>query len=284
MSSEQHAWSEEKQQRLHEQLTGVWTEDVWVIGRKDTPKKQGRIRFTLTSPSLKIELKYALWHKFDSGQWRLESDAIQRTAFLTIIFRWLDHFTPPIQSLMEKSLDQWEISLRSYLIQKGYYKRKVRKALNTTQQYVEHTFEDKRICLFRQLYTIVFDAYDDRPETEKDRWDLRKLGIQIRLTKSQYYLNFAHIAPSWLLQLTKQYMQYNLAVHSPADCEWKLICIRSLSEFLTTYEPTVQARDLDRALMVRYMHFLRERYPTARTRNHILVDLRAFLETCTYHL
>ncbi len=62
-------WSEEKQKNLQEQLTGFWTEDSWGFHLKDG-KPQRFLHFTVTSPSLKIELKYAFWRKFDSGEWK----------------------------------------------------------------------------------------------------------------------------------------------------------------------------------------------------------------------
>src|SRR6266567_2289937 len=76
MNAEPGGWSEVKQRRLQEHLVGRWAQDTWdVVGLSSL--SQGRkqyLHFSLTSTALKTELQYAVWSKFDSGEWRLGSD------------------------------------------------------------------------------------------------------------------------------------------------------------------------------------------------------------------
>ena len=72
MSTEQVSRSEEKLQRLKEHLTDQWAEDLWILGPKNNPTKQRRIRISFASSTLAVEMKYALWRKFASGQWHQE--------------------------------------------------------------------------------------------------------------------------------------------------------------------------------------------------------------------
>ncbi len=102
------------------------------------------------------------------------------------------------------------------------------------------------------IYRTLIDAYDDRPETDKEIWDLRKLGISLNLSQSTHQLNFTVITQPWLRSLAKRYLKYNLAIRSAGDCVSKLTAIRQFSQFLASEAPHAQASDLDRALMLQY--------------------------------
>lgn len=144
--------------------------------------------------------------------------------------------------------------------------------------------EDTRICLLRQYYKIVASAYGDREETTKDCWDMRKMGVAVDLTISQLRLNFAPISQSWLKHLAKEFMKYNIAVHSPGDCTIKLQAIRQFSRFLALHAPTCRASDINRTLIVQYLGFSRERQLSIKWSNRTLTHLRTFFETCIYYL
>ncbi len=278
MNTEPVQWSEEKQQGLQVHLTGTWALDTWELGGQNG--KNRHLHFRLISPALKTELKYAFWHKFDSG----ERDATkQQSVFCSDamrLFAWFNQGAPTISSLLEKPLAYWECSLRSYLVETSRLKQTRYKRLTTSQEYVEAVVEDRRICLLRQCYQILADAYDDREETAKDCWDMRKMGLPVNLTVSQFRLNFAPISQLWLKHLAKEFMKYNAAVHSPGDCMIKLQALREFSRFLARHAPTCCASDIDRALIVKYLGFLRERQLSVVWCNRAITHLRTFLETC----
>jgi integrase len=282
MGTEPLQWSEEKQQGLDIHLTGMWALDTWELG--GPYGKYRHIHFRLNSPSLKIELKYALWHKFATG----ERDATkQQTIFCSdamSLFKWFNQVAPTVASLLEKPLTSWEYSLRSYLVETKRLRQRRYKRWTGSQEQVEDVQEDTRICLLRQCYKIVASAYDGREETTKDCWDMRKMGVPVDLTISQLQLNFAPISQSWLKHLAKEFMKYNIAVHSPGDCTIKLQAIRQFSRFLALHAPTCCASDVDRTLIVKYLGFLRERQLSIKWCNRTLTHLRTFFETCIYYL
>ncbi|MGZ3646363.1 MAG: tyrosine-type recombinase/integrase [Ktedonobacteraceae bacterium] len=285
MSTEQVSKSEEKVQRLKEHLTDQWAEDLWILGPKNNPKKQRRIRISFASSTLSVEMKYALWRKFASGQWHQERNTRALGTRVLAVIRWLNTFTPPIQSLMEKSLDHWELSLRSYLVQTGHYKRREEKALLATQQYVVYQREDRSVSLFRQLYALVAESYDDRPETEKDIWDMHKLGLAINPTTTGVLLNFTRISQPWLRRFAKQCMHYAVAVRSPGSCIALLLSLVRFSRFLSQHYPMSSLASMDRPLIVHYLSVLREaKNLSISSRNDALVHLRSFFETCAYQL
>lgn len=71
MQSELACWSLSKQQRLREQLTGMWAEEIWSLQRTRRAQRSN-LHFTLHSVGLKTEIQYALWQHFTTGLKDLE--------------------------------------------------------------------------------------------------------------------------------------------------------------------------------------------------------------------
>ena len=275
---------ESGQKRLQEQLVGFWADDVWLVTPKTSTRKAVYLRFSVASTSLKVEIKYAVWSRFDSQQRRVGRDHKDLRGDLTTIITWLNHFSSPIQSLMDKSLEQWEISLRSHIIQTGRLRQQVRKFLLSTQEYRESVAEDPRILLFRQLYGIVQDAYDDRPVLEKDIWDLRKLGLDVNLADTHFTLNFTLISQLWLRDLAKAFMRQYVPLRSPKSSLKMLSAFRCFSQFLAQKYPTACISDIDRSMLVEYISFLNTYSNSNDWRLSVLSCLKVTLETCAHQL
>src|SRR2546425_11430266 len=135
MNAEPVQWSEEKHQRLQECLVGYWAEDTWEL----RGSKGGKcyLRFTFTSPSLKTELKYALWYKSDSTERDVKKQQYDLCRNFTLLVTWLNQVAPTISSLLEKTLEHWTWSLRSYLVETNQLKQYPEKHLLARQEYVE---------------------------------------------------------------------------------------------------------------------------------------------------
>jgi len=283
--------STEKWQRLREQLTGSWAEDLWVFTSAKTRRRRGLrrfLRFHAVSLPLGVELKYALMTKFESRQWSADAHAVGHwVSNIMCIIQWLGDFTPPIQSLMEKDLTEWEALLRFHLLATGRYRQRREKKLQATQEYAESTLQSRVITLFRQLYSIVRGAYDDsqeKPETEKDIWDMRKMHLSVNLNRSDFLLNFTLIKQPWLRQLAKKYIKFNSEIHGATDCVHKLCALRKFSRFLSERHPAACISDINRALILEYMGYLRECHITDGNRIRLLSGLRLFLETSAHFL
>ena len=285
MSTEPIGWSEEKQRRLQDQLVGIYAEDIWVFPLVKLKNRFYRFHFILTSPSLKTEVKYFVWSKFNGNHWKRDGDHRQLASDLKYLMKWLNRSNPPIQSILEKPLEQWELAFRSYLVETGHLRIKRGKRLLSTQAYGEKREEDFRILLLRQLYSIIGDAYDDRPEVEKDIWDLRKMNVLLNPTLSPPKLNFTSITQPWLREIAKEFMKYNVAVHTQGDCSAKLNALTAFSRFLAQENTEVaRAAQIDRALMLRYLSYLRDSGKAAAWRRCCLSNLRVVLETCAHRL
>src|SRR5438094_4225878 len=106
MPASSHSWSVSRQTSLQEHLQGIFASDAWRVGPELRPEKQSTLDFSaLQSNSLKIELKYAVWCKFQRKEWDLEGGRHDRNRqCLRPIITWLNRIAPGGQSLQEKSL------------------------------------------------------------------------------------------------------------------------------------------------------------------------------------
>jgi integrase/recombinase XerD len=288
MRTEPVRWTEVKRQSLQEQLTGFWAEDVWTFTLSSQVKgktQSGRrfIRFGILSPSLKTEIKYALRQHLDLLGKNPASVSYIRTRMNKII-TWLNQAAPRGNSLLERRLEEWVLSLRSYLMNTGQFQTRRSSYLTAAQAVVGYSLDDNCIGLFRQLYKIIEDNYDDRPETEKDLWDLQKMGLRINPTESERFLNFTPVTQPWFRQLAKQFLTYRTSLRSAADCRAKLQAIRSFSAFLLGYRRMHQASQIDRKCIVDFIGYLQAHKTSEQRRRTLLIHLRVFFEVCAFQL
>ena len=284
MKTDLACWSIPKQQCLQEQLTGMWAKDVWSLQRTRRAQRSELHFARLISPGLKTEIKYALWWDFTCGQKDLEKCQPSVCSAVICIMEWLNQVAPTSYSLMEKNLEYWDWSLRSYLVEHGRYREHTTKFLLATQTYKDYRSENYILKAFRLMYATVEEAYDERPEMERDIWNLRKLGYAITQSKMTYLLNFTPITQPWLRQLAKDFIKYNLSLHGTDDCRQKIVSLRRFSQFLDTEGPLMGSRHIDRELMIKYISYLSITGCSASERHRSLLQLRLFLEISAHQL
>jgi integrase len=282
-------WSAEKQLRLHASLSGMWAEDSWQlegIDWKEQPVHR-TLCFTFPNDALKEEFKYAMWFQWTQGIWHGYHKRGQQAVLhsLRYLVTWLQEMGSALPSFLQRPLEFWECALRTWLVQTDQYVlRSSRRLMATTHTYKRYVTEDRRIYLFRTIYQTLVEAYDDRAPTEKDVWDLRTFGVALNLSQAGHKLNFTLISQPWLRALAKRYVEYVLAVHSASNAQRKLTALQHFSTFLAKHRPQAGIADLDRALILHSVSFLRDQHLASVTWRHYLGSLRAFLETCAHRL
>ena len=266
MSTEAFLWSETKQQNLREQLVSFWLEDEWNMDEcplaikepKKTPNPtrafRRKICIQCTSSALAIEMKYACWQKFARGEWLPQAEGY--AYHIPRLVAWLNHVAPTGSSLLQKSLEKWEVSLRSYLVERGNWITAKYRHIDTSFQLRIYAREDHCVHILRQVYQVLEEVYDERPEFEKDVWDLRKFGARLNCSQSDYTMNFTSIIQPWLRQAAKCCMRYELSFHSASACVGRLCAIKAFSRFLRKMHAGATACNIDRAMMIEYMAFL----------------------------
>jgi len=182
---------------------------------------------------------------------------------------------------MEYPLDKWLILLRTYLLEHGLPFTSVSSYLDHTQTPRYTVNNTQLVSTFRQIYLVVQEAYDKRPEYEREIWDLRHLGLNCNPAISDYKLNFIHLQQPWLLAAGKAFMRYSLACYSTKTCHCRLAALTPFSTFLTEHYPDLEPNELNRAVLVEYLSYLSGSGLAATTWAHHLVHLRVFLELCS---
>lgn len=291
MSAEALLWSETKQQGLREQLVGFWLEDEWNMDEcpltLKKPKKapdpnrafRRKIRIQCTSPSLTLEVKYACWQKFARGEWQPQAEMY--AYHIPRLIKWLNHVAPSGSSLLQNSREKWEMSLRSYFVERGSWTTSKQPYLDSSLQRRTYTQEDHIASILRQIYRVLEEAYDERPEFEKEIWDLRKFGTRLNRSQSNYTMNFTSLSRPWLRQAAKCCMRYELSFHAASGCQDRLSAIKAFSRFLSKMHPHAKASDIDRAMIVEYIAFLATSDLKETTRAGYLIALRIFFEWST---
>lgn len=268
------------------QLTGFWAGEEWDMAA--CPLLTGAVsgdspvlRFDCDSPTLNEELKYACWRKFAGGDWSVQRPrAVLYRLRAVVVF--LQQTAPGVQSLLERSVDDWLSSFTAYLERCGSVHRGETLYIDKSQHWRRYPREDPRFSTFRQLYQVIQEAHDQRPEYERDIWDVRRMGAVLSPADASYRLNFTHLRQDWLRQAAKLYLRYRLPLQTVSTCNWVLHALNLFSAFLAQLPQPRQAADIDRTLILEYLAYLATTQKGARTRQNALVYLRNFMEVCVY--
>jgi len=272
-------WKRAKQQRLLAELRGFWSGDIWDMRNSPvrtglTPVARRRyLYFECKSKTINNELKYACWKKFSEGSWRTTSE----TTMVHRLIKWLNTLNPPPASFMNRSFESWRAEYTSYLKSCGMYNQGTTMHMDGLQRARVTPRDSAYIGTLRQVFLVLERAYDDRPEHEKDVWDLRRMSIPVSPSLSDTTLNFSSIQQLWLRKAAKTYLQYCLAIYADGTCRTRLQSITCFSEFLSQEQPKATAKAITRKLLLKYLSYLPQRLSIA-TRKGNVINVRAFLE------
>lgn len=104
---------------------------------------------------------------------------------------YLSHRYPNMKSVLDVPLDKFMLGYRTYLNE--HY--------NMVYPKDTHVYE--------HVYYYYEELFDDRKETEKDRWDIRKLGIEYNRTNSLFYIDFRQ-TPTTFKEMVKRYIEHRM--------------------------------------------------------------------------
>jgi integrase len=262
------------------QLSGFWKGDIWDMRAIPLPTrfsaktKQRRLRFVCKSATINGELKYACWKKFSDGDWR----NTQELSRVHRMVKWLNSLDALPASLISRGLDEWRGLYTTYLRQRGMYHLGTTSRMNREQHPCVTSRDSHYISTLRQLYSILESAYDDRPEHEKDVWNLQRMAVPISLSLSNVTLSFHRIRQPWLRKPVKAYIRYCLTICAEGTCRTRLQSLTCFSEFLMQERPKGTAKAITRKLLLEYLSYLPARVCVSVRKSHLL-NLRNFLET-----
>src|SRR5271157_2258880 len=135
--------------------------------------------------------------------------------------------------------------------------------MDREQQPCVSSRDSQYISTLRQVYLILRSAYDDRPEHEKDVWNLQRMAVPISLSLSNVTLSFHRIRQPWLRRTVKAYIRYCLTICAEGTCRTRLQSLTCFSEFLMQERPQGTAKSITRELVLAYLSYLPARVCTS---------------------
>ena len=137
------------------------------------------------------------------------------------------------------------------------------RAVNGRQSMTCYVEKSRPFREMNQIYTFLkHRAEIGIPETEKDVWDVSRLGIhaQIVASRPRKHIVFTGIQQSYLRKLAKQYVLLRLQYRRLSVIFDDLKAIRCFDEFLLASHPEVHSlKDLTRGILQEYFLFLEQK-------------------------
>ena len=265
------------------ELTDYWNKEVWTLrgcpalaAPPPPTLRTGSLDFSGLAPNIGIELRYGLMVGFTIKKW-VPTSLVFATQVRKII-RFLKKTLPRDGSLLDRSLEAWTLSLRTWLVEQKEYYESTRRFIDKDQKPRQLNNGNPCLSAFAGIYREVERGCDPRSEWELDVWDLRRIGVEINPTKSEYRLSFKAVDPDWLKEAAKQYMRLIVTRLSASSCSTLLNSVRKFGHFLTARHPEMMPEQIDRPLVLAYSAYLLEIGTSASMRRDLLLDLGSFLE------
>jgi integrase/recombinase XerD len=240
-------WNRATQAKLIAELQGFWADDLWdmhhsPVSDLSPSPKQRRLRFRCKSAAINGELKYLFWKKFSSGEWR----STQEISRVHRMIHWLNSMPTLPSSLIEKDFSAWRDLYQTYLTEVGQYKTGTTSRMDGGQRPRVTGRDSSFVSTLRQACILLRQAYDLRPDREKDIWDLKRMGVPTNLSQSNVKLSFLVIKQGWLRTAVKSYLSYCLPLYSESTCRARVQSIACFSSFLAIEKPRMTARSITR--------------------------------------
>lgn len=123
---------------------------------------------------------------------------------------------------------------------------------------------------------------DTRPEQEKDKWDLDKLGIKIKenpIYKTQT-ISFTGIFQKGIREEVKKAIYQHLKYEKIATVKRELTSLRQFSKFLKEIQLAIQScSEIDRELLEEYLTYKATNGSSGRSNSDDIIKLRSVIET-----
>lgn len=182
--------------KIEEELTGYWKSDQWdslqcpLYTEKSKIGKQ-TIKFnTALNSRITNEFKYYFFRRLNESELRM-STVWGSTTAINRLQRFILKYYSHIHSILDISYEKFLFHYKTFLFEQGCSEL-------TSRGYVQ---------LYNRIYSFLFDWFDERSETEKDIWNVRKLGIDYnKSSATDCTLNF-NIVPSPFRALIKRYIK-----------------------------------------------------------------------------
>jgi len=187
--------------KIEDELFGYWNNDQWVsiecpFYTENSKIDKQIIKFNTTLNSkITNEFKYYFFIRLKETELTMAT-VWGRSAALNRLQEFILKFYSDIKSVLDISYERFLLHYKTYLFEQGYSKLTVR-------GYIQ---------LYNRIYSFLFDWSDERSETEKDIWNVRKLEIDYNTsTSTDRTLNFNSVPPPFR-ELIKRYIKSRVLI------------------------------------------------------------------------
>src|SRR5690625_704054 len=240
-------------EKMESVLVGYWESDCWDVRlcpvlNKTWTRNNVYLKFDyISNPHLKREIKFFIAKRLTEYSWSV--DSAWRGSIIKHLIAFIEHKHSHISSFMDMPKDILLKEYKTFLYKTGKPIRK--KGLKINSDWVR---------FFLTLYDFLFDFYDEREETEKDVWNVKKLNIEYNEASTAQTLSFEQV-PVHFRQMVKKYIKECLIIHqtlSWGSIRNHLTVISRFLTFLTSLHPDWKdIIKLSREDILKYISFLR---------------------------
>ncbi|PFR33290.1 tyrosine-type recombinase/integrase [Bacillus cereus] len=280
-------------EQINEPLLGYWANDVWNVQEcpfldKHYDWNRKLIFDKVQNHGLKNELKYYFYKGLQATRISITYAFMHYSPCLKVFTEFISRYYANLDSIIDIPKEKFLTEYRTFLVENGksveiVHRKKSSPWMSSTVQ------PSLYIRLFLQVYEFYYHFYDEREETDKDCWDVRKLEINYNNTISRYSLDFSKV-PQPYRQLFKKYIKTRLVVQQSISFSTAICYLNRLSFFFTflkeKHPEWKELNQLSRMDIEKYIEYLRHstikkgKYfinPDHNYVNRFLIDLKTFI-------
>lgn len=190
---------------------------------------------------------------------------------------FLKMYGKSVKSLLDMEREEWIRKLKMWMLQNGLV---LSHTVMKKEYGSESVFQSRLLCYFDGI--LQFLSEQGLSETEKDIWQLEKLGIVYRenLIKTFKTVNFTKIYQSEIKEELKKGIYLDLQEEAISCVQREMTAMRRLSKFLKEKKPDVcSCKELDRTLLEEYLTYLKTEDTSTKHFHSELTRLRKILES-----
>ena len=194
------------------------------------------------------------------------------------VCRFLQKRARRVESFCDRDAETWIRQMKGWMLSEGI-------PLTYEQREVCGTMEtgtSRLICYFIWILEFTGPDKTQGDETEKDIWDLDRLGIPFHATpiKNCRTVNFTKISQPGIREELKRGIYLNLQKEAVACVQKEMTAMRRLSKYLAERQKEVQScRDISREVLEEYLTCLKTEDMGTKGIHADLNRLRAILES-----
>ncbi|MFL6555026.1 MAG: tyrosine-type recombinase/integrase, partial [Bacillus sp. (in: firmicutes)] len=239
-----------RHEQIEKELQGYWKDDRWdsiecPLYTSETNINKQVVKFnSKLNTRITNELKYYFFKRLTESVLKMET-VWGRSPAINRLQGFILKFYPNTNSILDISYEKFLFHYKTYLFEDGCSKL-------TVKGYVQ---------LYNRIHAFFLDWYDERSETEKDIWNVRKLGIDYnQSTSNDCTLNF-NLVPTPFKDLLKKYIKNRVLIQESLGWGSAIQNIAKLPVFFNfiheKYPNWVSLEQLSRNDIEQFIAFLR---------------------------